>query len=150
MFSAKQQPEARMNVGMPLSHAVEPSAEGLRAARQLIIASLHEWSIDDRAANATVDIANELMTNAVQDGRPPIAVRVELDRINGTVTVVVSDGSTEAARPLPYRAGLSERGLGLRIVAQLSTTWGQRPDGEGKSVWATVASSRNRPTPWDR
>ena len=139
-----------MNVGMPLTHAVEPSADGLRAARQLIIASLRQWSIDDRCANAALDIANELMTNAVQHGRPPVGVRVELDRINGTVTVVVSDGSTEAARPLPYRPGLSERGLGLRIVSQLSTTWGQRPDGEGKAVWATVSSSRNRAAQWER
>ena len=139
-----------MNVGMPLSHAVEPTPDGLRAARQLIIESLREWMIDERAANAALDIANELMSNAVQHGRPPIAVRLDLDRIGGTVTVVVSDGSSEAARPLPYRPGLSERGLGLRIVAQLSTTWGQRSEGEGKSVWATVASARNRPAPWDR
>jgi len=139
-----------VNVGMPLTHGVEPSADGLRAARGLIVESLRQWSIDDRAANSALDIANELMSNAVQHGRPPIAVRVELDRINGTITVVVSDGSTAPARPLPYRAGLSERGLGLRIVAQLSSTWGQRPDGEGKSVWATVASTRNRPAAWDR
>lgn len=139
-----------MNVGMPLTHGVEPSADGLRAARAVIVESLRQWSIDDRAANAVLDIANELMSNAVQHGRPPIAVRVELDRINGTVTVVVSDGSTAPARPLPYRAGLSERGLGLRLVSQLSTSWGQRADGEGKSVWATVASTRNRATAWDR
>jgi two-component sensor histidine kinase len=139
-----------VNVGMPLTHRVDPSADGLRASRQLIIESLRQWSIDDRAANAALDIANELMSNAVQHGHPPIAVRVELDRINGTVTVVVSDGSTAPARPLPYRAGLSERGLGLRIVAQLSTTWGQRQDGEGKSVWATVAASRSRAASWDR
>jgi len=139
-----------MNVGMPLSHAVEPSADGLRAARQLIGDCLRAWAIDDRAANAALDIANELMSNAVQHGRPPIGVRVELDRINGTVTVVVSDGSPAPARPLPYRAGLSERGLGLRIVAQLSTSWGQRPDGEGKSIWATVTSARNRASPWER
>lgn len=138
-----------MNVGMPLTHAVEPSADGLRAARGVIVASLREWAIEDRAANAALDIANELMSNAVQHGRPPIAVRVELDRIAGTVTVVVSDGSTAPARPLPYRAGLSERGLGLRIVAQLSSNWGQRAESDGKSVWATVASSRARATGWD-
>ena len=138
-----------MNVGMPLTHAVEPSAAGLRAARQLVVESLRQWAIDDRASNAALDIANELMSNAVQHGRPPIAVRVELDRIAGTVTVVVSDGSTAPARPLPYRAGLSERGLGLRIVAQLSASWGQRPDSDGKSVWATVALSRQRGSLWD-
>jgi len=139
-----------MNVGLPLSHAVDPTAAGLRVARQLIIQTLREWSIDDRAANAALDIANELMSNAVQHGRPPIAVRVELDRINGAVTVEVIDTSSETARPLPYRPGLSERGLGLRIVAQLSTTWGQRPEGDGKCVWATVTSSRNRTAHWER
>jgi two-component sensor histidine kinase len=139
-----------MHVGMPLTQAIEPSAEGLRAARQLIVVTLREWAMDDRAANAALDIANELLSNAVQHGRPPIRLRVELDGSAGTVTVAVSDGSTAPARPLPYRTGLSERGLGLRIVAQLSTSWGQRPEGEGKSVWATVASSRHRLAAWDR
>lgn len=139
-----------MNVGLPLSHAVDPTAAGLRVARQLIIQTLREWSIDDRAANAALDIANELMSNAVQHARAPISVAVELDAASGAVTVVVRDADPTPARPLPYRAGLSERGLGLRIVTQLSTTWGQRPDGEGKAVWATVHATRSRPAPWER
>jgi len=139
-----------MNVGLPLTHSVEPSADGLRAARQLIIESMRQWSIDERTANAALDVANELMSNAVQHGGPPIAVRIDLDRAAGAVTVVVSDGNPAPARPLPYRAGLSERGLGLRIVAQLSSSWGQRSDTDGKSVWAAIHPARSRPAAWDR
>ena len=139
-----------MNLGMPLTHEIEPDAAGLRAARQLIIESLRQWSIDERTANATLDVANELMSNAVQHGCPPIGVRIELDPDTGSVTVVVSDGNAAPARPLPYRAGLSERGLGLRIVAQLSTTWGQHQEGAGKAVWATMHPARHRPASWDR
>ena len=139
-----------MSSGVPLTRAVEPGADGLRAARQLVVESMRQWCIDERTANAALDIANELMSNAVQHARPPISVRVELDPPTGAVTVVVSDGDPTPARPLPYRAGLSERGLGLRIVTQLSTTWGQRQEGEGKSVWATIHAARSRPAPWER
>lgn len=139
-----------MNVGIPLSHSVTPNPDGLRAARQLIMESLRLSALDDRVANAALDIANELMTNAVQHARPPIGLRIEIDLNRGAITVMVSDGSSEAARPLPYRAGLSERGLGLRIVSQLATAWGQRPEGDGKAVWATVASSPTRPAQWER
>jgi two-component sensor histidine kinase len=139
-----------MTSGMPLTRDVEPSAAGLQAARRLVVESMRQWCIDERAANAALDIANELMSNAVQHARPPISVRVELDGAASTVTVVVSDGDPTPARPLPYRAGLSERGLGLRLVTQLSTAWGQRRDGEGKSVWATVQAARSRPAPWER
>ena len=139
-----------MNVGVAATHEVEPTADGLRAARHLVIESLRRWSIDERTANAALDVANELMSNAVQHGLPPIAVHIDFDHAAGAVTVVVSDGSPTRAQPLPYRAGLSERGLGLRIVAQLSSSWGQRTDADGKSVWATMHSARNRPPAWDR
>ena len=139
-----------MNSRVPLMRDVDPSSDGLRAARQLVIESMRQWCIDERTANATLDIANELMSNAVQHARPPISVAIELDAATGAVTVVVSDGDPTPARPLPYRTGLSERGLGLRIVTQLSTTWGQRPEGHGKAVWATVHATRSRPAPWER
>lgn len=138
-----------MNVGTPLTHAIQRDTEGLRLARQFIIESLRTWTVDERAANAALDVANELISNAVQHGAPPVGVQLDLDD-NGTVTVVVRDGSLTPARPLPYRAGVSERGLGLRIVAQLSTEWGQRTEVDGKSVWATIRSARSRPVGWDR
>ena len=139
-----------MSSRAPSTRDVDPSADGLRAARQLVIESMRQWCVDERTANAALDIANELTSNAVQHGRPPISVAVELDAPTGAVTVVVTDGDPTPARPLPYRAGVSERGLGLRIVTQLATTWGQRPEGDGKSVWATVHAARGRPAPWER
>jgi hypothetical protein len=129
-------PEALMNVGMPLSDAVEPTADGLRAARKLIVESLHQWAVDEREANAVLDIANELMSNAVQHPRPPIALRVELDQINGTITVVVSDGATAPARPLPYRAA-------CRSVGWACGSWRSCPP-RGGSVPMPRASRSGR------
>ena len=40
---------------------------------------------------------------------------------------------------LPYRPGLSDKGLGLRLVKQLSTHWGAAVDDGGKWVWARIA-----------
>src|SRR3954470_7821447 len=111
---------------------------------------MRQWCIDERAANAALDIANELMSHAVHHPRPPISVRVELDGPTGSVTVVVSDGDPTPARLLPYRAGLSEGGHVLHLVTLLSTAWGHRRDGDVKSVWATVQAARSRPAPWER
>ncbi len=46
---------------------------------------------------------------------------------------------TRSPRVLPYRPGLSEKGLGLRLVKQLSTYWGAAADDGGKWVWARIA-----------
>src|SRR3954465_13320169 len=121
-----------MNSGMPLTREVEPSADGLRAARQLVVESMRQWCIDERTANAAVDIANELMTNAVQHARPPISVRVELDAPTGAITVVVSDGAPTPRRPLPHRAGCGRR-------ARCPTGPGLR---SGAWAWASSRSSR--------
>jgi two-component sensor histidine kinase len=81
-------------------------------------------------------VAHELVSNAVKHGDPPVALRLALH--GSAVGITVSDASPLPARRLPYRSGVSERGLGLRLVTQLSREWGQRPDADGKSVWARV------------
>jgi anti-sigma regulatory factor (Ser/Thr protein kinase) len=127
---------------LTVTRAVEPQADHVRAARVFAREVLVEWQVDNAAANAAVDVAHELISNAVQHGLPPVLL--VLAYRPPVIDVVVSDGSTEPARRLPYRAGVSERGLGLRLVAQLSSEWGQLYETDGKRVWAKVVERRAR------
>jgi anti-sigma regulatory factor (Ser/Thr protein kinase) len=125
------------------SHRVTESPAGLRAARDFVRDVMLRWGVETRAANAALDVAHELVTNAVRHGHGPVTLVLALD--DGAVVVTVADASPEPARRLPYRSGISERGLGLRLVSQLSREWGQRPAATGKSVWAAVPLRPPRP-----
>src|SRR5437660_12927088 len=79
-------------------------------------------------------LLSELVTNAVDHGRPPIEVRVALDHV---FRIEVDDASPSAPRvqgPDRFR----ERGRGMLLVDALSSRWGVHPTTTGKTVWAEV------------
>ena len=106
----------------------------MRAARNRLRALLEEWQLDQRLANAVLDVAHELLVNAHRHGAPEVRLTVQTG--TNEIRVDVRDGSSAPARLLPYRPGVSEHGLGLQLVRQLSSQWGQTTDDNGKSVWA--------------
>lgn len=116
-----------------------PDQSGLVAARQKIRQTCLEWRVPVRVANNVVDVASELLSNAFGHGRPPVVLTMQVGV--RAVRVEVSDGSFAPARPRPYRSGVSESGLGLRLVEHLSATWGQITHDEGKTVWALLSLS---------
>ena len=122
---------------LQLTCEVAASAEHMRAVRVQLRTLLERWRLDDRVANAVLDVAHELLVNAHQHGSPQVRLTVQ----TGTdeILIDVHDGSTAPARLLPYRPGVSEHGLGLQLVRQLSQQWGQTTDESGKSVWAMFA-----------
>lgn len=113
---------------------VDGGPAGASDIRNLVRQTLLDWQVDIIVANAALDVAHELVSNAVLHGSPPVGLT--LRRSPKELTVSVTDGTSAPARRLPYRPGVSERGLGLRLVAQLSDDWGQRPLPDGKEVWA--------------
>ena len=113
----------------------------LRAVRERLRTLLQQWQLDERVANAVLDVAHELLVNAHRHGEPPVRLTVRTG--TSAIRIDVHDGSPEPARLLPYRPGVSEHGLGLQLVRQLSTEWGQTTGDSGKSVWAVF----ERPTP---
>jgi two-component sensor histidine kinase len=130
------------DVRLSVRYDVESSTEAIRGARTSLRQALLEWSVDVTTANAALDVAHELMANAVQHAQPPVTLTASCDA--RSVVVEVTDGSVEPVRRLPYRPGVSERGLGVRLVTLLSTEWGQRSDESGKQVWARVARRHPR------
>ena len=82
-------------------------------------------------------LVSELVTNAVQHGRPAISLSVNLDP--PLIGVAVHDeGADVPSRSAPaVPASSSTEGRGLVIVDRLSTSWGVVPDVSppGKTVW---------------
>ena len=114
----------------------------MRAARSFVREQVGGWEVSAATANAVIDVGHELVANALLHGRPPITLELQLTQ--ATLLVLVTDGSAESVRTLPYRPGVSERGLGLRLVGQLSSAWGQHHADGRKTVWAAVQLAPGR------
>ncbi|MGW0926046.1 ATP-binding protein [Streptomyces sp. NPDC002755] len=107
---------------------------------------MRRWNLHSICDDA-VQIASELVANAVRHGRPDTAA--EEDSHAGvwlaftlrprTLLCVVRDPSQLRPR-LTAPQPLAERHRGLPIVNALSNTWGWTTDAQasGKSVWARV------------
>ncbi|MGW0933371.1 SpoIIE family protein phosphatase [Streptomyces sp. NPDC002666] len=102
------------------------------AARRLVAERLADWNLPDGTGDATELIVSELVTNAVRYGRPPVKLRLILDR---GLTCEIWDGSTTAPH-MKYAGAVDEGGRGLFIISQLATLWGTRYAPQGKTVWS--------------
>ena len=114
-----------------------PRRASARRARDFAGSTCQSWALPAPVRNAAVDIASELVANAAAHGGGPVVLALE--RGAGNLLVRVWDDGPGLPRVLPYRPGLSEKGLGLRLVKQLSTHWGAAAEDGGKWVWARIA-----------
>src|SRR5882757_9110108 len=117
--------------------------------RRFLRSTLTEWQLPDLVDDAT-SIAAELVANAVTHAlcppAPPLPAEptawIALLRMERAVVCAVADPSPvppAMSDPEPF----AESGRGLRIVAELSETWGHSPpEPAGKTVWARLASGR--------
>ncbi|MFG2592880.1 SpoIIE family protein phosphatase [Streptomyces sp. NPDC048438] len=101
-------------------------------ARRLTSKLLADWHLEGDTGDATELIVSELVTNAVRYGRPPVELRLILDR---GLTCEIRDGSTTAPY-MKYAGAVDEGGRGLFIISQLASLWGTRYAAEGKTVWS--------------
>jgi hypothetical protein len=82
-------------------------------------------------------ILSELVTNVVMHARSAFELKIEI--LVESIRVTVEDASSE----LPRRSVTgSDGGLGLMIVAALSTTWGCDRTPFGKQVWFELEGQR--------
>ena len=114
-----------------------PERSSARKARVFTVQTCDRWALPTSVRNAAVDIASELVSNAAAHGTGPVVLAIE--RGAGNLLVRAWDDGPGTPRVLPYRPGLSDKGLGLRLVKQLSTHWGAAVDDGGKWVWARIA-----------
>ncbi|MFD8977008.1 MULTISPECIES: SpoIIE family protein phosphatase [unclassified Streptomyces] len=112
----------------------DPSAVG--PARRHVDECLARWgtAVDTFAVSVVV---SELVTNAIRYGAAPITLRL----IKGERALIceVTDSAANAPH-LRHAKAVDEGGRGLQICGTLADSWGVRYIGEGKTVWAEIAT----------
>jgi anti-sigma regulatory factor (Ser/Thr protein kinase) len=125
------EPRYRLCETLPASPAAAP------VARRLLGRACHSWSVQELLEPAEL-VTTELVANAVRHAGNRVVLTVSLRQ--GNLQISVGDDS----RALPHqRAATSsdEHGRGLLMVDALSTDWGTTCVGDGKVVWAKVATT---------
>jgi len=107
--------------------------------RECVAEQLSGWGVHGEAAEPTLLVITELLTNAIEHGHPP--VRLLVGATGETVRVEVHDGAPAAPRRRP-RDPYELRGRGLHLVDALSLRWSWTNGPTGKTVWAEI------PTAW--
>jgi anti-sigma regulatory factor (Ser/Thr protein kinase) len=121
----------RRDVVVPIA----PTEASVGPTRRTVTAALVAWEIDPDVTSDVELIVSELVTNAVRYGAPPMQCRVRLD--GDRIVADVSDSATTRPHVREFDPAAAN-GRGLHLVAGLSSAWGIRPTGAGKSIWCTV------------
>jgi anti-sigma regulatory factor (Ser/Thr protein kinase) len=124
----------RQELQLGLAPNVAAASQGRSAVRALLGEAPQSFTNDAMLATS------ELITNGLVHGYGMLELSARFDRERGWLRVEVSDSSSE----LPHvveRAPNEVGGLGLRIVAELSSAWGSFRNERGKTVWFEVLES---------
>jgi anti-sigma regulatory factor (Ser/Thr protein kinase) len=103
--------------------------------RHLVREQLRAWRLTG-AAEVTLLLVSELVTNALLHGRPPLELRVAA--IEGKVRVEVHDAAGDRPPARAFPPPDAPHGRGIEIVAALANRWGSAPSPLGKVVWFEV------------
>lgn len=140
--------------GHPLGTWHLSRVEDLAELRAHVAASAGGPEISEASGPAgglLVLVVNELATNGLKYGTPPLAV--SLSQTSDGWLVNVRDGRSDKP-PVPQPPALARPGgHGLRIVASASTAWGWYRDDvgtPGKHVWAHVPARARCRSPHQR
>lgn len=124
---------ARVRAGGRVKHELDltASASSARVARHFAADVLDRAGWGEQVPTAVL-LVSELVTNAVEHGRPPC--RLHIDAGADAVEISVEDADPS----LPQRLDpdpLDEHGRGYLLVDALSNEWGVRRVGAGKAAW---------------
>jgi anti-sigma regulatory factor (Ser/Thr protein kinase) len=122
---------ARRSLTVPIS----PSSVGVSAVREKVAAALSEWGAPQEVVGDAQLVVSELATNCVRYGAAPMQCQVRMT--GDRVVVDVWDASSTRPHVRPFDPS-APNGRGLHLVAGLSSSWGVRPTGGGKAVWAVL------------
>jgi len=135
------QPAGQGPDGSPTRHwsvtALDPRASSVARVRHQARAVLAAWGAEDYEW-VVIQLLSEVATNAVLHAGSPFDV--SLTFANGLVRCEVRDGDARPPRTRHYSAQ-STTGRGIRMVEQLSRSWGVIRGGTGKTVWFEVTDS---------
>ncbi|GAA4301499.1 ATP-binding protein [Klenkia terrae] len=94
---------------------------------------------DPDAAGELVMLADELASNGLRHGSPPVQMTVSTTATGWLVMVTDGAGTRAPAEAVGRDPALG--GLGLHMVAAMGEDGGWFPDRGRKTVWATVSAS---------
>lgn len=128
-----------MSEGRTESFPLVDGVDGPRIARRCVERLL---SGEDASFIAdAVTMTSELATNALTHGGSPRSFEAAFLPARGDLFVLVTDGSTAMPSIVPSERRGPAGGLGMAIVAALSSNWGcERAEG-GKRVWFRLGRS---------
>lgn len=112
---------------------VPPGAIALMRAR--VTEELAESSLPREQVETVLLVINELLSNAVEHGRPPVRLHVTVS--GGRVRVEVHDAGPGGPQKLPLDPQRL-RGRGVQLIEAVSSEWGWMRDPTGKTVWTSL------------
>ncbi|MFF3062878.1 ATP-binding protein, partial [Streptomyces sp. NPDC057909] len=117
-----------------------PQAPG--AARRIAAAVLDDWHVEGDAAQMALLVVSELVTNAVEHARPPLALHLDSPSGDGTMHVEVEDGGPSLVEG-SWTASCSddEHGRGNGIIDILATAHGTHTHPGGASHWVDLPTA---------
>jgi anti-anti-sigma regulatory factor/anti-sigma regulatory factor (Ser/Thr protein kinase) len=114
---------------------LRPVPDACRQVRALVAQACATWQRRDAAATAML-IASELVANVVRHAHTTMEFTVGLR--DGRLWLTVRDGSR--LLPRPADPGVTDAGgRGLRLVRELTESWGVLPVPDGKVVWTRLS-----------
>jgi anti-anti-sigma regulatory factor/anti-sigma regulatory factor (Ser/Thr protein kinase) len=110
---------------------LRPVPDACRQVRQLVTQACAAWQRSELTATAAL-VATELVANVVRHAHTTMDFTIRLR--DGRMSLAVRDGSPRL--PHPADAKLTDAGgRGLRLVRDLTDSWGVLPFSDGKVVW---------------
>lgn len=113
---------------------LRPVPDACRQVRQLVNQACAAWHRSDAAATAAL-VATELVANVVRHAHTTMEFTMRLR--DGGMCLTVRDGSPRLPRPADPSVK-DAGGRGLRLVRELTESWGVLPVSDGKVVWTRL------------
>lgn len=82
-------------------------------------------------------VAAELLTNAANHASGPTTLDLHYGPDTGLLHIAVTDTHPDPPRLRTVRPE-EPHGRGMHIIDHIAAAWGHRPNGTGKTVWATL------------
>ncbi|MEU4360037.1 ATP-binding protein [Streptomyces virginiae] len=141
-ISTSSQLSAPSPDGRAARWALPHVAKSVGIARHLSRSLLETWGVEQDAVDTALLVVSELVTNAVEHGRAPMALHLKMDQAAPSVEVAVSDGGP-ASNDGPWTTSCEpeEHGRGNSIVTCLADRQGIRQHAHGMTRWAELPTT---------